>query len=75
MNVTNMSRVKTSFRLDERVLEAIAQASAASGHSRNAWLEIHLFNLFKGTGLIEQQEQPLGEQRGGDRTAQKQKAM
>lgn len=68
MTAIDMPRKKTSFRLDERILDAISRASAATGHSRNAWLEHHLFTVFKSTGYIQNTEEPLGETRGGDRT-------
>jgi len=69
MTAVDMARKKTSFRLDERILNAISKASANTGHSRNAWLEHHLFTVLKSTGYIPVDEEPLGETRGGDRTA------
>jgi hypothetical protein len=69
VTVIDMTRKKTSFRLDERILKAIQKASETTGRSRNAWLEHHLFTVFKSTGQIE--GEPLGETRGGDRTQSK----
>ena len=69
VTAVDMARRKTSFRLDDRILEAIGKASTATGHSRNAWLEHHLFNFLKDSGYISENEQPLGETRGGDRTS------
>lgn len=68
MTALDMARKKTSFRLDERILEAIAKASATTGHSRNAWLEHNLFKMLKADGFIPNEAEPLGETRGGDRT-------
>ena len=68
MTALDMGRKRTAYRLDERIIDAMAKVSTASGHSRNAWLEHHLFTLFKTMGYIEKDEQPLGETRGGDRT-------
>lgn len=68
MTAVDMARKKTAFRLDERILEAMGEASKASGRSRNGWLEQHLFTLFKSTGYIDTNQEPLGETRGGDRT-------
>lgn len=69
MIALDMARKKTSFRLDERILEAIAQASKTTGHSRNAWLEHNLFKMLKAEGFIPADAPPLGETRGGDRTS------
>ena len=68
MLAVDMARKKTSFRLDERILDAIGEASATTGHSRNAWLEHNLFKMLKADGFISKDEKPLGETRGGDRT-------
>lgn len=69
MIALDMARKKTSFRLDERILDAISQASKTTGHSRNGWLEHHLFEMLKEKGFIPTDAEPLGETRGGDRTS------
>lgn len=68
MTAVDMARKRAAFRLDERILDALEDAAKSSGRSRNAWLEYHLFNLFKSTGHLKEETEPLGETRGGDRT-------
>ena len=74
MTAVDMARKRAAFRLDERILGALEEAAKASGRSRNAWLEYHLFNLFKSTGHLTEETEPLGETRGGLRSQSKEEA-
>ncbi len=64
-------RKAVSYRIDDLVIEAIQKAADNQGISANRWLELYLFDSLKSMGLIPQDEQKLGENRGGDRKSSK----
>ena len=74
MNALNMPRKRAAFRIDERILEAMDSIALSSQRSRNSWLESHLFELFKSTGHLPTNAQPLGSNKGGDFVSAKAKA-
>lgn len=69
--IQTMPRVRRSYKIDERVVEALTRAAAKSNMSANRYLENLLFSHGKTVGEIPFTEEPLGETRGGDRTATK----
>ena len=60
-------RKNATYRLDSLIIEKIADHAKKNGVSANSWLENYLFNSLKSMGIIENDEIPLGETRGGDR--------
>jgi predicted HicB family RNase H-like nuclease len=64
-------RKAVSYRIDDLVIEAIQKAADNQGISANRWVELYLFDSLKNMGLIAQDEQKLGENRGGDRKSDK----
>ena len=64
-----MPRKRRSFMLDERVINVIAKAAQRKNVSANRYLENLLFLHGKQIGELDDDAQPLGELRGGDRTA------
>lgn len=68
--IESMPRNRKTYRLDVRITEAMERVAKMGGYKNpSAWLEDHLFLTLKSTGYISSDEQPLGETRGGDRTA------
>ena len=63
-----MARQQKTFRLDERVLDALKVQSQKSETSVNNWVESLLIETLKRTGALPPDFEPLGETRGGDRT-------
>jgi hypothetical protein len=63
--VLEMPRKRRTFKLDERVLSALADKARSENASANNWLETHLFMLLKAEGFLAEDAQPLGETRGG----------
>ncbi len=62
-----MPRKSKTFKLDERVLEALERMARRKNASANRYLENLLFSLAKQEGEIPIDELPLGETRGGER--------
>lgn len=60
-------RKNATYRLDSLIIEKIAEHAKKNGVSANGWLEDYLFNSLKSMGIIDPNELPLGETRGGDR--------
>jgi hypothetical protein len=63
-------RKNATYRLDELIIEKIAEHAKNNNISANKWLEEYLFNSLKSMGIIETSEIPIGESRGGDRRSQ-----
>lgn len=68
---TAMPRIRRSYKIDERVIDALANVAAKSNMSANRYLENLLFSHGKTMGEIPFDAAPLGETRGGDRTQSK----
>ena len=64
-----MPRKRRSFMLDERVINVLAKAAQRKNVSANRYLENLLFLHGKQIGELDDDAQPLGELRGGSRTA------
>lgn len=60
-------RKNATYRLDELIIEKIAEHAKNNDLSANKWLEDYLFNSLKSMGIIGANELPIGETRGGDR--------
>ena len=60
-----MPRKRRSYKIDERVIEAIARAAQKSNMSANKYLENLLFVHSKQVGELPMDAEPLGETRGG----------
>ena len=63
----DMPRKPTSYRIDERILTALEQASREGNISVNRYLENLLFSHLKQVGKIAMGEEPLGETRGSEK--------
>jgi hypothetical protein len=63
----DMPRKPTSYRLDERILNALDQVSREGNISVNRYLENLLFAHLKQVGKIGMGESPLGETRGSEK--------
>ena len=67
--IEQMPRKRKTYRLDERIVEAMSQVARSGGFKNpSSWLEHHLFVTLQNTGYIASGEEPLGETRGGDRS-------
>lgn len=67
--IMEMTKRKAStFRLDERVLEAVTKAAKLHNTSKNHYIETLFIKHCQALGLINMDFEPLGETRGGDRT-------
>jgi len=63
-----MPRVRKTFVLDERVMNALDSAAKKAGYKNaNQFVEATLFNLLKLSGNLESDAEPLSESRGGKR--------
>jgi hypothetical protein len=67
MNALEMPRKKTGYSLDTRVIDAVQVLADRAGKSANQFLEKMLFDYAQLNGVIGEEEQPLGEGRGGKR--------
>lgn len=67
----SMPRKQANYRLDDRVIDAIAELAQDANLSANRYLEILLFNHAKERGKLPNEAKPLGETRGGDRSKPK----
>ena len=70
-SVQAMPRVRRSYKIDERVVDALTRAASKSNMSANRYLENLLFSHAKTVGELPFEAEPLGETRGGDRTGSK----
>jgi hypothetical protein len=66
-------RKNATYRLDELIIEKIAEHAKNNDLSANKWLEDYLFTSLKSMGIIDKSEIPIGETRGGDHKSQKYK--
>lgn len=62
-------RKPVAYRIDELVIELLSKLAKEENSSVNRYIEKHFFQLGKERGLISQDEELLGETRGGDRTS------
>jgi len=60
-----MARKRRTFKLDERLLEALKDVSQQSNTSANNWLETLLINTLRNEGVLPKDFTPLVENRGG----------
>ena len=63
-------RRNATYRLDELIIEKIAEHAKNNEISANKWLEDYLFASLKSMGIIDATETPIGETRGGDRKSE-----
>jgi hypothetical protein len=75
LNLVAMDRVRKTraFRLDEAILDGLAELAKRKNSSANRLLENMLFEALKGEGVIDPKLEPLGETRGGDQKSDKSK--
>lgn len=59
-------RKSTTFRLDERLIEAIEKAAKLNNSSKNRYIEMIFIKHCQGLGILPMDFEPLGETRGGD---------
>ena len=63
-----MARKRVTYRLDEKLIQALKFQARSDNSSANNWLENLLIKGLKEAGAIDDSYEPLGETRGGDRT-------
>ena len=61
-------RKSTTFRLDERIIDAITTAAKVNNQSKNRYIENLFIKHCQGLGILPMDFEPLGETRGGDRS-------
>ncbi len=61
-------RKSTTFRLDERVIDAMTKAAKLSNASKNRYIETIFIKHCQALGVLPNDFEALGETRGGDRT-------
>lgn len=61
-----IKRKAVSYRIDERVIQALKDKAKRENNSVNNWLETRLIKLLIEEGDLAKDFQPLGETRGGD---------
>ena len=64
-----VKRRAVTFRIDERIIEAIEKAAIEVNNSKNKYLELLMLEHCIDKGLLPKNFKPLGETRGGDRTS------
>jgi hypothetical protein len=64
---SDMPRRPASYRLDDRILEALDRVARDNNISVNRYMENLLFSHLKQIGAIEMGAKPLGETRGSDK--------
>lgn len=69
MTAATMPRKNRTFRIDERLIDGLAQIARLKNMSANKYMEDLLLTLCKEEGVLPADALPLGETRGGDRTA------
>jgi hypothetical protein len=67
MNTVQMPRKDKGFRLDTRIVDALAQVKELTGKTANAYVEEILMLNLKSLGIIPKDVEPLSEARGGKR--------
>ena len=67
----DMARKRRTFKLDERLLDALKDVSQQANTSANNWIETLLIETFKSKGALPDDFTPLIENRGGLRTTKK----
>ena len=70
MNSAQMPRKRRTYTIDERLIDALAKMAAARNASANRFLENILWEKATAENILPSDAQPLGETRGGDRTAE-----
>jgi hypothetical protein len=68
MNAAEMPRKDKGFRLDTRIIDALAQVKELTGKTANAYVEEILLMNLKSLGIIPKDVEPLPEARGGKRS-------
>jgi hypothetical protein len=68
MYIVMTQRKSTTFRLDERLIEAIGVAARLNNQSKNRYIETLFIKHCQGLGILPMDFEALGETRGGDRT-------
>lgn len=69
MQVATMPRKNRTFRIDERLIDGLAKVARLKNMSANKYMEDLLLQICKDEGVLPADALPLGETRGGDRTA------
>jgi hypothetical protein len=67
MDAASMPRKNRTFRLDERLIDGLAEVARNQNTSANKIIENWLLKLCKDEGILPPDAKPLGETRGGDR--------
>ena len=73
--VIDMARKRRTFKLDERLLDALKDVSQQSNTSANNWLETLLIKTFREEGALPKDFTPLVENRGGLRSTTKNREL
>lgn len=68
MYIEMTTRKSTTFRLDERLIDAITQAAKMNNQSKNRYIENLFIKHCQGLGILPMDFEALGETRGGDRS-------
>lgn len=71
VQIVDMARKRRTFKLDERLLDALKDVSQQANTSANNWLETLLINTLRGEGALPKDFTPLVENRGGLRAQSK----
>ena len=69
MTSATMPRKNRTFRIDERLIDGLAQVARLKNMSANKYMEDLLLKVCKEEGVMPADALPLGETRGGDRTS------
>ncbi len=69
MSAVAMPRKNRTFRIDERLIDGLAKVARLKNMSANKYMEDLLLQICKDEGVLPVDALPLGETRGGDRTA------
>ena len=67
MFIDMTARKPSTFRIDERVLEAVVQAAKKANLGKNRFIENLLIEYCQRSGFLPEDFEPLGENRGGKR--------
>lgn len=68
MTAITMPRKRVTYRIDTRLIDAAKKRARMDNNSANNWLENLLISTLKKDGVLDEDFEPLGETRGGDRT-------
>ncbi len=74
MSAVAMPRKNRTFRIDERLIDGLAQVARLKNMSANKYMEDLLLQICKDEGVLPADALPLGETRGGDRTTEESEA-